>query len=371
MKIISIKHYLNQIFCLVAVLAVGFTGIQGHDLWTPDEPRVAAVSLEMAETNNFIIPHLAGEPFIEKPPLYFATAALMLKLVGSLIGHTTAIRLTTAVFGLGILFMTFLIARRLFGEQTGILAVTILATMAGFVKNFHWIRVDAALAFFYTAAVWCFVEIYLEKRKKLLPLAGIFLAGAFLSKGLIGPVLAAVPWVGLVAIQLFSGQNGGKEIKRSILSHLGMLSVFLLISGVWIVLLYIKGGASLWEKWFWVNHVGRFTGDVSAGHIRPGDPFYYVNQLVVIVMPWTPLMLYWFWSKTGGLIKSRAIIRQNLFLYVWGAGSIVLLTLPATKRGIYLLPVLPAFAIISAAGLKQLTSKWYTWYAGIWTAVCL
>ena len=371
MQSVLIKSFMNGSVCMIAMLVVTFTGIYGHDLWTPDEPREAAIALEMAETGNLIIPHLAGVPFIEKPPLYYIAAALSLKLFGSLIGHTAAIRLTSAFFGLGVLLMTFLITRRLWDNQTGLLAAAVLATMDGFVENFHWITSDPALSFFIVAAVWCFVEIYLGNRKKMLPVAGLFLAGSFLSKGVIGPVLAAVPWAGLAGIWLFAKKKQAARENGFVAGHLWLLLVFGVVAGAWIISLYVKGGPALWNEWFWVNQVGRFTGEAAKGHIKPGKPFYYVFQVLGYGMPWTPLIIYWFGAATGRLIKKRAVTREEIFLYVWGAGSIVLLTLPATKRGLYLVPVLPVYAIMSVVSLKQLTSKWFQWYAGLWTALCL
>lgn len=371
MQIFSARPNINQIICLMAVLIVGFTGIGGRDLWTPDEPRVAAISLEMAETGDFVIPRLAGEPFVEKPPLYFIAAAMVLKLVGPLFGATTAIRLTTVIFGLGVLMMTFLIARRLTDNRTAILAVGILATMQGFVQNFHWIRVDAALAFFVAAAAWCFVEICFGDRQKLMPAAGFFVAGAFLSKGLIGPILAAMPWAGSVGMRIFSRRTWSGKIKQFFVRHMEMLLLFLIVSGIWIVLLYLKGGPSIFREWFWVNHVERFTGQSDLGHEKPGAPFYYVFQILMDGIPWMPFFIYWIGLTIRGAVKNRKVSREDIFLYIWGLGSIAVLTLPVTKRGIYLLPALPAFAIMAAAALKNAIPGWAKWYANFWTVLSL
>ncbi len=366
------RPFINKAICLLAALAVCFTGILGHDLWTPDEPRVAAIALEMAQNGNFVVPHLAGVPFIEKPPLYFAAAAMMLKLIGPVAGPAGAIRLTSALFGLGVLLMIFLITRRLWDNSTGLLAAAVLVTMEGFVEKFHWIVVDPALSFFVVAFTWCLVEIYFNNRKVWLPLTGFFLAGAFLSKGAIGPALAAIPWAGLAAVWFLKDRKRNKgTIKGFITAHLWLLLVFGIISGAWIVLLYIKGGPALWDEWFWVNQVGRFTGQADKGHIRPGQPFYYVVQTMRYTMPWTPLVLYWFVTVTRRLIKEKQITRGNLFLYLWGSVSILLLSCAATKRGLYLLPVMPVFAIMTATSLQQVTSAWFKWYSRFWVSICL
>ena len=371
-KTSSVRYpFLNNLICLLAVVAVGFSGIVGHDLWTPDEPRVAAIVHEMARSGDFVIPHLAGVPFIEKPPLYFAAAAMMLNLLGPVTGPAGAIRLTSAFFGLGVLLITFLITRRLWDNTTGLLAAAALATMEGFVENFHWIVVDPALSFFVIAVVWCLVESYFYNRRAWLTPAGFFLAGAFLSKGTVGPALTAAPWAGLLAIWFFSNQKGPGAFRRFLTGHLWLLMVFGILSGIWVVMLYIKGGPALWDEWFWVNQIGRFTGQAAKGHIKTGQPFYYVLQAIGYAMPWTPLVIYWFVTVTRRLIKEKKVSRENLFLYIWSVGSIVFLTCAATKRGLYLLPVMPVFAIMTAITLKQITSSWFKWYSRFWVSTCL
>ena len=365
----STKLYTPCLISMLAVIAVCFTGICNRDLWRPDEPRVAAISLEMAQDGNFIIPHLAGEPFVEKPPLYFAASAYMLKAMGAITGKTTAIRFTTVLFGLGVLLMTFLIARIFGGFEAGILAMIILATMEGFVKNFHWIRVDAALAFFVIASIWCFTKVYYEDKLEFCPLAGLFLAGSFLSKGLIGPVFVAVPWSGLFIIRLFQHKNNKINIKRFVFYHLVSLLIFFGISGLWMLLLYNKGGKSIWDEWFWVNQVGRLSGTAHKGHIKPGRPFYYIMKVMEYGMPWTPLIIFWAGSRTVDFIKNRSLSWKNLFLCIWAIGSILFLTISATKRGMYLFPALPVFAIMAAASLKPKIPEWFKKYSDFWILI--
>src|SRR5262245_64857615 len=55
--------------CLVGAF-VSFVGIS-NELWTPDEPRDAAIGRAMWESGDWIIPRLNGAPFLEKPPFYW------------------------------------------------------------------------------------------------------------------------------------------------------------------------------------------------------------------------------------------------------------------------------------------------------------
>jgi len=192
-------------WALCLCLAVCLLGIFNRDLWTPDEPRVAAISLEMSRTGNLVVPHLAGEPFIEKPPLYFAIAAGFIRILGPLVGNTAAIRLTSAVWGLGALGMTFLLARR---------------------------------------------QVYFSGRQWFCLLAGLFTAGAFLSKGLIGPIFIAVAWIGMIIPWLTSQWREKRKLDLFILPHIISLLSFVLLAGSWMILLRGVGGQDLWHEWF-------------------------------------------------------------------------------------------------------------------------
>lgn len=141
---------------------------------------------------------------------------------------------------------------------------------------------------------------------------------------------------------------------------------------MWITLFYIQGDAALWHEWFWVNHVGRLTGEAAdKGHIRTGQPFYYVIQLLGYGVPWTPLIFFWYGAMTLKAIKEKYMSREDLFLYYWGIVSIVVLTISATKRGIYLTPVLPVFAVTAAMTIAKGIPKWFKPYAIFWMAFSL
>ena len=290
---------------IFACIALCFTGIVHRDLWTPDEPRVAAISLEMSRNGNFIIPYLAGEPFIEKPPLHFALAAGLTRIFGTTIGNTGAIRLLSALMALGTLAVTFLLARRLGGMTLALPSAVILATMPGFIDNFHRIRVDPSLAFFVAAAIWCFAEVYVADRRWYCLPAGLFTAGAFLVKGFIGPVVIGMGWLGLAipwGIKRIRGQ--GKPQFYAGVHGVGVL-LFVILTGSWMALFRLKGGADLWNIWLWGNQVGRLLGTSQEfSHLQPGKWYYYLIALAMYGIPWISVIFLWVWFFFQGPIQT-------------------------------------------------------------------
>ncbi len=357
---------------VLAIISICFLGIFNRDPWLPDEPRVAAIALEMSHSGNIVVPMLSGEPFIEKPPLYFAMAAGLVHTLGPIVGNTGAIRFTSTLFALATLLVFFLLAQRLGGRAFAFPALMILGTMAGFVENFHWIRVDPALTFFITAAIWSFSETYLAKRPWFLIGAGFFSAGAFLAKGFIGPVLIFIPWVALFFLWLKETRKQTEKKNFYLFPHLSAFLVFAAIAGVWIAALKITGGEKLWHEWFWVNHVGRLTGTATVqGHIHPHKPLYYLSPAIKYTLPWTPLVLIWIVSIFRQLRQPKSISQENILLFVWGLGSIILLSITATKRSMYLYPILPVFALMGAMALQKGVKRWFDYYTNFWTIISI
>lgn len=186
---------------LLMVLAITLLGQFGHQLWTPDEPREAAIAWEMFTSRELAIPTLGGSSFIEKPPLYYILTIPFLALLHDNLGVTVALRLVGALWAMATLLFTGLLARRVLGSSTAALwSVIALGTMEGFIMNSHWIRVDTSLAFFVAFTMWAFAEWYLADRQHMLWCAGLGLSLCFLVKGPIGPITLFFGWLPLVLL---------------------------------------------------------------------------------------------------------------------------------------------------------------------------
>lgn len=365
--------WLPLILCLLVCLA----GVVDRDLWTPDEPRVAAVALEMSRTGDVLMPRLAGEPFVEKPPLYFAVASLFVRAFGPLTGETGAIRLSSAFWGFGVLLATFLLARRLLGRDPSLLAVALLGTMWGFViECTHWIRVDVALCFFVVASIWAFAEVYLGRRPWFCVPAALFAACAFLVKGLVGPGLIGIGWAGLVIPWMIQQRRDGERWGVYVLPHIVGLSASVLLAAAWALAFRSAAGPELWHEWLIDNHLGRLTGKApQLGHLKPGRPFYYLKTVAVYTLPWLPLVLIWVANVSRRL---RDSVRKgsdpraaDLFLLVWCIGVTVVMSISRTKRDLYLAPLLPAFAVMCAESISAGLPRWCRYFFAAWAGTCV
>ena len=61
---------------VVAATLYVFAGLVGHDPWKQDEGYTLGIIRHMLASRDWVVPAVAGEPFMEKPPLYYYSAAL-------------------------------------------------------------------------------------------------------------------------------------------------------------------------------------------------------------------------------------------------------------------------------------------------------
>src|SRR5437660_7478430 len=108
-------HVRLPLLLLAAVLAMAFD-LGGYPLFDPDEGRNAEVAREMAQTNDYLLPHLEGLPYLDKPVVYFAAAAGVMELVGF---TETAARLPAYIATLATIGLLVWFARRRWRVEAG------------------------------------------------------------------------------------------------------------------------------------------------------------------------------------------------------------------------------------------------------------
>src|SRR6185503_15174733 len=78
---------------LIVCLAWLVPGLVGHDPWKYDEAIAFGIVADMLKSGDWIAFHLAGEPYLDKAPLFMWVAALFAKAFGGLLAAHDAARL--------------------------------------------------------------------------------------------------------------------------------------------------------------------------------------------------------------------------------------------------------------------------------------
>jgi 4-amino-4-deoxy-L-arabinose transferase-like glycosyltransferase len=337
--------------------ATSFTGLASHSLWTPDEPRDAAIGLDMLRTGDFTVPRLNGEPFLEKPPLYWWVQAGAYRVFGA--SDATA-RLPSAAFGFATLLVAYALGARLAGPRGGLFALGVLATTVEFSEVMHRAIVDPAVVFFVALGHLGFVLAHVprspaERRLGLL-LVALAIPLSFLAKGLIGPVLAVGPPVLYLAVS-----RQWRAIARLAPAAALAVPLAVLLVGPWLLALHRAGGWPFVRECLIVNTVGRFLSHDEShfGHHQP--PWYYLEMLPGHLAPWIVALPAMVRAGAWGADREGEPRRALFASFLLG---VLLLSIPSGKRGTYLVPLFPAFAATAGAwcaGLGRASAAAATW----------
>jgi 4-amino-4-deoxy-L-arabinose transferase-like glycosyltransferase len=131
---LSCRHGWLVLGLIVFALFQGVVSIAGRDLIGHDDARVAGIARGMDLREDYAVPYLNGERFLEYPSLGYIPIALML----SLSDHPDDFLalLAAVLLGVGTIYFTYRIGLLLGGARIGLLSGFMLATTAGF-YNLH------------------------------------------------------------------------------------------------------------------------------------------------------------------------------------------------------------------------------------------
>ena len=329
-------------FLLGVCFLLYFFNLGRSDLWGPDEPRYAQIAKEIVDRGDWILMHINGGVYGDKPPLFFWFIALSSYLWHGFTSFSA--RFPSALFGTLTVLLTFFFGQKLYSSQTGFLSGLVLATSLHFAYLSERVNIDATLTFFTTASLLCFFlwyqdgkpeEIRHHRRVRGLLIYGFYVSMAFatLAKGPIGFVIPL-----LVSFIYLLIQKDFKEIKRmKLLSGIPLLLA--------IVLAWYAPAVSLGGKTYVEQNLFRHTTEAyQTGWTHPQPFYYYLYSFPISFIPWTlflPGAIVYGFSKTT--IGNR---KGFLFLSVWWIVILVFFSLSRSKRALYLLPLYPAVSLI-------------------------
>src|SRR5439155_235365 len=94
---------------------------------------------------DWVVPILAGEPFMEKPPLFYISAAYVATLFSSWLPLHDAARLASGIYMAATLVFVGLSARATWGEGRGLVAAMAFLGCIGLLVDSHLMYTDIAL----------------------------------------------------------------------------------------------------------------------------------------------------------------------------------------------------------------------------------
>ncbi len=328
------------------LLSIWCVGVLERGYWTPDEPREADISWRMSWQADKAVPLLAGEPFCEKPPLTYWLAATPIKLFGA---GAWAARLPNLLYAVITALGVGLLARRAAGALAAIAAA---AAIGSFMLSYQvaiWLATDAPLlAAVSLALLGLYGGFYAAGSRDRL--RGYLLMHAALGVGFLAKSAAAWMVPALALATLIVWERRWRELLRwELYAGLAVQAAIILL-WVWFVYAGPDGSAHL-KVFFWNNLVGRFTSvdapaelQYATGHRN--SPGKYFLELPIYLWPWTLLCIAAVrraWQQRRGPADQLRVVRFALAAFL---PSLLILSVAATARDIYLAPALPGAALL-------------------------
>ena len=278
--------------------------------------------------------------YIEKPPLQYWATAASLSLFGQ---NELGARFYTALCALGAVLAAALAARRLWGTGAAIRTAALLSSMLLFLIMGQLLTLDMSLTAYMTVALAAFIAAQSADRRheRLLMLA----AWAATALGVLtkGPVAAAIPAAVLVLYSLWSRDFAPW---RRLHAAAG-IALFVAITVPWFVVAAHRVPGFL-EFFFIHEHVARY---LTPSANREEVWWFFAPVLVLGSLPWTLPVLR---ALGSGWRHRTAGFDAPLFLRLWVLFALVFFSLSDSKLIPYLLPALPALALL-VAGLPEET----------------
>jgi 4-amino-4-deoxy-L-arabinose transferase len=325
------------VFLLLYVVPLGV-----RPLIAPDETRYAEIPREMLASGDWIVPHLDGVRYFEKPVLGYWLNAAAIRLFGE---NEFAVRFPSALAAGLTTLLIGLWARRFtsnFKLQTSNETPYGVTTSAVFLLSFEVFAIggfcvlDSLFSLFVTATILFFYFAQESRNRWPLIASGVSCGLAFLTKGPLGvviPVITIVPFV-------FWEHRFKAVLKMIWLPCIAAILVAL----PWCVLIY-RREPDFWHYFFWVEHIERFIKPNPGQHAKP--IWYYVPLILGGAMPWTPLI--------GTIVQGLRLTGfKNPMIRLavcWLVLPFLFFSLSGGKLGTYILVCFPALAFLIAVGL--------------------
>ncbi|MEO7494583.1 MAG: glycosyltransferase family 39 protein [Massilia sp.] len=350
----------------VAVLAPAFFFLYGLDafpLRDINEGLYAEIAREMLSSGDYIVPHLNGVPYIEKPPLLYWLMSLSMAIFGP---TAAAARLVSALSMLSLCVALFRFCALRGQARLGCHASVILASALPVALLSHAVLFDPLLTAMLGISLLCFLHAYLTHSRSALRAATVLLGLATLEKGFVALVLE----VGTLTVFLLLMRDLPAWKKLIDRTGLGIVAAMLL---PWHLAAALKQHGFSW--FYFVNeHLLRFTGQRLPDDFHRGPWWFYLPRLVLLLLPWTPFLLLLVRSSNATAVRNRPIVCfcQAMILF-----PLQFFSLSQAKAEYYMLVAAPALALWLAVetgprlGIDGDRLLAWSWGAAFATAVLL
>ena len=362
----AITVLLCVLLALAAFCVFELPSFFGKTPFETPELRVADVSREMLRSGDYVLPTLAGEPRLKKPPMPYWLTALAAKFFFSNAVNepremARAAQIVPALSAALAVLAAALAGCIFFGRTSGLIAGLLLASCELVMRFAQMSYCDATLMFFCAVSACAFTRVLTQRGGIIAALiGGIALGLGILTKGHVPLILLAAPLlVESIARRKLIGA-------RQFLYAAGALVLAFAVAAPWFFMVETRHPGALIEM---TNEAGDAVLQLSAadsethvphGHRQNDRWSYYFYKGVYGLLPWTPLalmgLLAWFSTLRRTSRIKRVIEPHVRFFAIYALAGFLIFLLVEKKQDYYLLPLLPAAALVFGSWLGSLNA---------------
>jgi 4-amino-4-deoxy-L-arabinose transferase-like glycosyltransferase len=328
----SAPRGLSALFAACAAIWLVSLGFRG--LYNPDEGRYAEISREILASGDWVIPHLNGLVYIEKPPLQYWATAISEAVFGQ---NDWAARLYTGLCALATVYVIWAMIRREWGAVAAARGAIMLGSSLWFLLLGHQLTLDMSLTLFMTLTFAGFCNAQRAERwRGWMLLSWLGIAAAFMTKGLIAGVLPLFALIGYSMLQW------DLSAWRRLLLGRGA-ALFGVLCLPWLIL--IQHRLPPFFQFFFVReHFQRYLTKIEN---RYQPWWFFIPILLAGILPWLlPALRSLCRDWRAGVAPPGFDLRR--FAWVWCVVIFVFFSASDSKLVTYILPMFPVLALLMA-----------------------
>jgi 4-amino-4-deoxy-L-arabinose transferase-like glycosyltransferase len=310
---------------VLASAAVFVLPVGRRPLYNQDEVRYAMLAREAVEHGRWFLPRVRDEVYINKPPLFFWTVALV-SLPSGKVSDVTAPLVSVAAALAGLLGV-FAVGRRLWGFRAGFAAAAVLAATPFYFFMSHQVLTDMMLTAWLVWALYFYVRATAPEAGRL-PLLGFYLcvAGGLSTKG-------PMALLALAAAAAASAATDGRAGLRALRLPAGV-GLVALTTLPWLVPYALQSEKSYARAVLLTDYLGWYFRANADSRLAA------VTTYLAGFLPWAlvlPLAARWWWIAPE---------KDRRRLLAWTGVFVVAVVISGAQRSRYFLPVLPLLALL-------------------------
>lgn len=337
---IGLARTLGDVYPIILAVAVSavvlFWRLGTRSLLDWDEAIYAQIAKEMVHTGSWISPHWGYKLWFEKPPLLMWITAILYKIFGI---NELWSRAASALAGIGVISLTYLMAQDFVDGLSGLLSVLVLFTSFQFIAEARFGTTDVMLTFFTYLAIYAYWKFRAgANRGWYLACASCGLA--IMTKGAGGLIAPLV-----IAILLILDGQLSSFVRQRLFWH--GLALAIAIAAPWHIFMLLRYGKQFVDSYVMYHVVQRVLVPIEN---HPHGRFMYVRVFDDGSYPWNWLVPFALALALADAFRGNERTRSLVLIVVLIFGGYT-----AVQTGLpwYIVPVYPALAILIGSMLRQ------------------